>query len=500
MKNNQGKAKILRESKINFLFLLVVILISIIAYFAIAKNFQKLLTEYSITLVDTMTQQGVDIVENELQNGREEILDLASAFHPAEEIEQIIFPSKYKDNQAEELVYVSNDFSISSKQNQPSIQTREDIQDALRGEVAIFGPYFNEDKEYVICYSAPVKVNDEIVGVLSLEKDGYRFCELIKNIRFQETGESYIINRDGTDIAVSDPNHIEWVNEQYNAGEILAQQEDPITRAIYELEQKGLQGESGVGTYHWNDGLVYLVYHPIPSTGWLLLGGMREEEIVSMTQTAMFSSIKNSPVLAIALGIFAMLTILIIYWILTSAKKNAEINEKLELIANQDALTGLLNRRFLETQLVKQWNARVACPNQGAVFMMDIDNFKKYNDYFGHPQGDACLRTVASVLKGVFDDCQGYITRYGGEEFVAVVFSMNQETALGIAQKICQFVEAEGIEDGKGGVMTISVGVCYIPDLTKTNLYACIDRADKAMYQAKLHGKNRAESADEKTM
>lgn len=492
MDNRKDKRSILKESKINFLFLLVVIVLSIIAYFAISKNFEKMLTDYSITLVDSMLEQGVDIIENELENGREEISNQAAAFQPSEEETQIQFPDKYIGKQ-EQLIYVSDQFIISSNQERPAIREREDIQQAFQGEVAIYGPYFNEKNEYVVYYSAPVKVNDEIVGVLSLEKDGYKFCELIKNIRFQETGESYLINSEGTDIAVSDPNHIEWVNDQYNAEKILAEKEDPTTRSIFTLEQKGLRGESGVGSYYWNDGLVYLVYHPIPSTGWLLLGGLRKEEIISMTQTAIISSVTNSPILAIGLMILVLLTILIIYWIVTSAKKNAEINEKLEMIANQDALTGLLNRRYLETQLVKQWKARAIYPNQCAVFMMDIDDFKMYNDYFGHPKGDECLRTIASVMKGVFDDCQGYITRYGGEEFVAVAFSMSREVAQATANQLCQLVAAEGIDNSTGSKMTISVGVCFIHDLTETNLYACIEVADKAMYQAKVNGKNRAE-------
>lgn len=494
MKSKQNRQGILQGLKINFVFLLVIAVIVFIAYYAISKNFQKLLTDYSITLVDTMTQQGVDIIENELENGREEISDLASSFQPSHNKNEIQFPKKYSYD--EQLIYVSKDFIISSKQQSPNIRDREDIVKAFDGETTVYGPYFNENNDYIVCYSAPVKENNEIVGVLSLEKDGYRFCELIKNIRFQETGESYIINSDGTDIAVSDSDHIEWVNTQYNARDILAQGEDPVTRSIFELEQIGLSGQSGVGTYYWNDGLVYLVYHPIPSTGWLLLGGLREEEIVSMTQNAIFSSVTNVPILGIGLFILVILAILIIYWIVSSTKKNAEINEKLELIANQDALTGLHNRRFLETQLIKQWNSRIEFPNQGVVFMMDIDNFKMYNDYFGHPKGDECLCKVSSIMKGIFDDCQGYTTRYGGEEFVAVVFSMNRDTALEIAKKLCRLVEAEGIDDGKGGVITVSVGVCYISNLAKTTLYECIEKADQAMYHVKINGKNKAEIVD----
>lgn len=72
------------------------------------------------------------------------------------------------------------------------------------------------------------------------------------------------------------------------------------------------------------------------------------------------------------------------------------------------------------------WKYPIKVTSQAAVFMIDIDNFKKYNDFFGHPQGDDCLCRIANVLKGVFN---GYVVRYGGEEFIAVVFSVDLQTA-----------------------------------------------------------------------
>lgn len=192
----------------------------------------------------------------------------------------------------------------------------------------------------------------------------------------------------------------------------------------------------------------------------------------------------------ICIGIFLILTALVIYWIISSMKKNAEINEKLEIIANHDALTGLLNRRFLETSLSELWKYPIKVPSQAAVFMIDIDNFKNYNDLYGHPQGDACLRRIAAILKRVFDDYEGDVIRYGGEEFIAVVFSLDRKIVKGLGEEICRKVVEEGIPNGRNSIVTVSVGICYVETTLNIPLSECINIADNALYQAKDSGKN----------
>ena len=279
---------------------------------------------------------------------------------------------------------------------------------------------------------------------------------------------------------------------EYNAGRLLKENGDDETRSILELEQLGLNGEEGVGTYYWNGGLCYVIYAPIPSENWVMLAGLREEEIAAMTQSTLFSAISKGPALSICITVFLLLTVLIIYWIISNTKRNAEINEKLEMIANHDALTGLLNRRFLENSLSELWKYPIKVTSQAAVFMVDIDNFKKYNDFYGHPKGDVCLRRMATVLKAVFDDYESDVIRYGGEEFTAVVFSIDSQMAKELGEKICRRAEEEKVPDGNGGVVTVSVGVCHVETTLDKSLDECIRIADNALYQAKKSGKNQS--------
>lgn len=399
--------------RVGFIFLLTVIVIIFAAYYTLSRNFQTLLTDHTIKLVQAMVAQGVDTVESELEIGRKEAAMSAASFKVADAVpgsESRFFPGK----DAVRLVYVSETRTIASDGRKRLINDRPDIRAALSGDVAVYGPYFNEDNEFVICYSAPVIRDGKIVGALSIEKDG----------------------------------------------------------------------------------LAYVIYEPVPSVGWVLFGGLREEELASMTQSVFFTSISKGPALKICLAVFFLLTVLIIYWIISSMKKSAEINKKLEIIANHDALTGLLNRRFIETGLAEEWKYPIRASGQAALFMLDIDNFKKYNDFYGHLKGDDCLRQIAATFKKAFDGHNGYVIRYGGEEFIAVVFLVERKFTLELGNKICRLVEDEALPDADGGVVTVSIGMCHIPSTVDVSLSECIRIADKALYQAKTSGKNRAAMLD----
>lgn len=83
-------------------------------------------------------------------------------------------------------------------------------------------------------------------------------------------------------------------------------------------------------TYYWNDGLCYIIYAPIPSMGWGLIGGMRDEELVAITQTDLFTSLAQSPFIFVAIGCFLILFVLLTYWITSSAKTASTIRKRLE--------------------------------------------------------------------------------------------------------------------------------------------------------------------------
>jgi diguanylate cyclase (GGDEF)-like protein len=165
-------------------------------------------------------------------------------------------------------------------------------------------------------------------------------------------------------------------------------------------------------------------------------------------------------------------------------------NEELELLSTVDALTGLHNRRFLtqrlSEELVRSYREKCAF----TVLIADVDEFKKYNDAFGHPAGDEVLKKVANILLGATRavDCTA---RYGGEEFAVLLADTVGDGAMQVAERIRERVEAEKFAGRK---ITISIGMAEFPVHGHT-ADAVISRADEALYAAKRAGRNRIERA-----
>jgi diguanylate cyclase (GGDEF)-like protein len=171
----------------------------------------------------------------------------------------------------------------------------------------------------------------------------------------------------------------------------------------------------------------------------------------------------------------------------------AEANQRLERLSVTDGLTGLANRRHFDAQLATEWQRAV---RQGAplvVMMIDVDYFKRFNDQYGHPQGDECLRAVAGALSAVLKRPGDLLARYGGEEFVALL----PNTALPVAGRLAEDFRTAmanlGIPHEASTVawhVTISVGVAGMVPFPGADPAVLLAEADQALYQAKAAGRN----------
>ena len=174
-------------------------------------------------------------------------------------------------------------------------------------------------------------------------------------------------------------------------------------------------------------------------------------------------------------------------------------NERLEQLATTDALTGLPNRRRLDDILDAEWKRAQRHKASLAVAMIDIDQFKLYNDHYGHPAGDRCLHQVATAISGNLRNTD-HVARYGGEEFCLVMPDTDISSAVMAAERIRVAVAelAEQHAVSTHGIVTISIGVASaIPDPHHTT-QDLIRHADERLYQAKRAGRNRtaSEAAD----
>jgi diguanylate cyclase (GGDEF)-like protein/PAS domain S-box-containing protein len=168
----------------------------------------------------------------------------------------------------------------------------------------------------------------------------------------------------------------------------------------------------------------------------------------------------------------------------------------LEKLSQQDPLTGVANRRFLAQFVERVWRREARHRHSVALIMADIDHFKAYNDRYGHPQGDVCLRQVAEALKEQLRRPDDLVARYGGEEFLIVLPEMTLAAAVEIAQRMCMVVKALGLAHEASPiapVVTISLGVSAGP--ADLHTYSeMLEAADQALYRAKRGGRDRVES------
>jgi len=168
-------------------------------------------------------------------------------------------------------------------------------------------------------------------------------------------------------------------------------------------------------------------------------------------------------------------------------------NQDLQILSETDSLTGLANRRQLHLLLEAFWQRRLA-GEQGAVLLIDVDHFKRYNDYYGHLAGDDCLRTVAKAL-AVGLGPGDRVGRYGGEEFVVLLERIGPAAALDVAETILQRVRDlriphQGRQDDKTQV-TVSIGIARSGLAGLSTAEDLLDCADRALYRAKRDGRDR---------
>ncbi|MFC3127482.1 diguanylate cyclase domain-containing protein [Pseudoroseomonas globiformis] len=170
------------------------------------------------------------------------------------------------------------------------------------------------------------------------------------------------------------------------------------------------------------------------------------------------------------------------------------MNMELQRIAKLDGLTGLSNRRYFDEYLSAEWPRAAQDHEALGVLMIDVDDFKRYNDTYGHLAGDEVLKAVARTLEHHCRPSSDLIARFGGEEFVFVSAALSADGVRQLGDTLCRAVEALGLPHRASRVspnVTISVGgALAYPAQGGTPMFL-IEAADKALYQSKEAGRNR---------
>jgi diguanylate cyclase (GGDEF)-like protein len=180
-----------------------------------------------------------------------------------------------------------------------------------------------------------------------------------------------------------------------------------------------------------------------------------------------------------------------------------ERNDEIGLLSNTiqdlfikghyDGLTGIYNRRYLEITIRQIMAALSRAQSKMSFMMIDVDFFKKFNDTYGHAEGDECLKAIAGTLSNIATRNADFVARYGGEEFAVVMPGTDEEGARIVAEKMLAGVRNLNIPHKKntGKIATISIGIAT-GDYTQTQNWADYQRkADEALYMSKNNGRNR---------
>lgn len=197
---------------------------------------------------------------------------------------------------------------------------------------------------------------------------------------------------------------------------------------------------------------------------------------------------------------FHILSALISRQTYQSQRKMILLDEKfhtMSITAERDPLTGLYNRRGLDKNVDVVWPYCVRYKSVAALFILDIDHFKMYNDTYGHPKGDICIKLVANAIRKAARRSTDIAARIGGEEFVVFIHDIKEREALLLAERMRGSIEhleiSQALEAGVPNV-TVSIGVALAVPSGDTSFADLYERADRALYTAKNSGRNKVVS------
>lgn len=165
-----------------------------------------------------------------------------------------------------------------------------------------------------------------------------------------------------------------------------------------------------------------------------------------------------------------------------------------KLIAETDGLTLIANRRRFDSYLQQKWQEMQARILPLSLILCDVDFFKLFNDYYGHPAGDACLKRIAHGLSSAMRSEIDLVCRYGGEEFGIILPNTNQASAIPVANRIQAVIGQLAIPHAKSKIapfVTLSMGIATVVPFPGMLAPELIQVADRMLYQAKQEGRNR---------
>lgn len=246
---------------------------------------------------------------------------------------------------------------------------------------------------------------------------------------------------------------------------------------LQSLKQKFIKQEKGYMTLNHNNKTSYMAYYPLKINDWIMCYNI-DADVAQESYTFII----YAEYLLFALFVFALVILLF-----TIYKVNNKHQKRLLEFTRIDALTGIKNKETLQNE-ISTYLKNDSSQQLGALFMIDVDNFKTVNDLNGHVIGDEVLKNFGSILKESFT-IEDIVGRAGGDEFIVFVKDIQEHgNAINKAQEICQKIRNIEIDNFKGTI-SCSIGIAFYPE-HGTTFKGLYNLADQALYQTKNQGRN----------
>ena len=362
-----------------------------------------------------------------------------------------------------------------------NVAKRRYFQEAMQGKETLSDPLESSiDQEMRVILGVPVYHNGNIIAVLGGSYNVTALSRMLFNDVFDDSGYSLIINQNGEIIAYDgDPayHNITYGDNFFKFHERQNLLSDDTLKKILQDFKNEKDGTVRLQTASASDAAQYLSYTRLGINGWMICYVLP----VADAQDS-YAFIKSDE--SILLGIFLILVLLLVLYIIRTNRKQ---NEELIRTAELDGLTGAYNKRATEAYINK---ILTQMPDEKGTFViLDVDKFKDVNDRYGHAAGDTVLHELAKTFFRHFrkDDIIG---RIGGDEFVIYMRNIeSKEIASARVKNLIENVRSLPFEEMNGNHVTISVGIAFVPEAG--NCYMDLYKnADTALYETKQNGKD----------
>lgn len=359
-----------------------------------------------------------------------------------------------------------------------NVAHRQYFQEAIKGNRVLSDPLSSSvsSKTRVILAVPIYDQQKQIVGVLGGSYDIGDLNKIIFKEVYDGQGTACIISKDGELISYEAINSKKFINSS-NVYDYFKQYQVLSSKQLSRFKNNFTSQKGGYVVIEGNNKKSYMAYYPLKINDWMMCYSVDVNKAKEP-----YTFIIQAEYQLLAIVIVAVLVLLF-----TIFKLNNKHQKKLIHIAKMDALTGIKNKETLKSEISTYLMSNKE-KTKGALFMIDVDNFKTVNDLNGHVVGDEVLKHFGTILKNSFDE-HDIVGRAGGDEFIVFMKNIEDDSVVKLkAEELCNNIRSIKIPKFKGNI-SCSIGISLYP-LHGYDFKTLYSLADQALYQTKDHGKN----------